>query len=330
MSTEAQPVLERRIPVGAQIRAHLSIARFDHITKNVFIIPGILIPITLEPRLITSRLATPILIGFISASLVACSNYVINEILDAPFDRFHPTKKNRPVVAGLVNVPLAYVQWLAMMAIGIALGSLVSRTFAVILAILWVMGCIYNIPPVRTKDLPYLDVLTESVNNPLRMLLGWFMVTATMIPPLSLIASYWMVGCYFMALKRSSEFREIVNKTDAGLYRRSFRYYTEESLMVSVMFYASTAMLFFGAFIIRYKIELVLSFPLVAYVMAIYLQLSYERGSAVQNPEKLHRSPRLMIPVVACAIVMLVLLRANIPWMQNFFKPMLRVTGGNQ
>ena len=123
MSTEAQPVLERKIPIRALIRAHLSIARFDHITKNVFIIPGILVPITLEPKLITSGFAARILIGFISASLVACSNYVINEILDAPFDRFHPTKKNRPVVAGLVNVPLAYVQWLAMMAIGIALGS---------------------------------------------------------------------------------------------------------------------------------------------------------------------------------------------------------------
>ena len=39
--------------------------------------------------------------------------------------------------------------------------------------VLWVMGCIYNIPPVRSKDLPYLDVLSEAVNNPLRMLAGW-------------------------------------------------------------------------------------------------------------------------------------------------------------
>jgi len=32
--------------------------------------------------------------------LDASSNYVINEMLDAPFDRLHPTKKNRPSACG--------------------------------------------------------------------------------------------------------------------------------------------------------------------------------------------------------------------------------------
>ena len=30
---------------------------------------------------------------------------------------------------------------------------------------LWVMGCAYNIRPLRTKDVPYLDVLTDSVRR---------------------------------------------------------------------------------------------------------------------------------------------------------------------
>src|SRR5271165_1945764 len=86
-------------------------------------------------------------------------------------------------------------------------------------AALWIMGCVYNIPPVRTKDVPYLDVLTESINNPLRMLLGWYAVTSVLVPPVSLLLSYWMIGCYFMALKRFSELSEIRNKTVAGAYR---------------------------------------------------------------------------------------------------------------
>ena len=28
------------------------------------------------------------------------------------------------------------------------------------------MGVVYNVPPLRTKEWPYLDVLSESVNNP--------------------------------------------------------------------------------------------------------------------------------------------------------------------
>jgi decaprenyl-phosphate phosphoribosyltransferase len=329
MPINAQPVLEQKVLLGTRIRAHIAIARFDHIAKNAFILPGVLIPLTIQPDLLWRKLVIRILIGFAASSLVACSNYVINEVLDAPFDRFHPTKSNRPVVAGLVNVPLAYVQWIVMMAAGISLGWLVSKPFVAVLAALWIMGCIYNIPPIRTKDLPYLDVLSESLNNPLRMLLGWYMVTTILIPPVSLLVSYWMVGCYFMALKRTSEFRDFADKSNAAAYRKSFRYYSEESLMVSVMFYASAAMLFFGAFIMRYRVELILSFPLVAYVMAVYLRLSNERGSAVQNPEKLHRSSKLMVPVFLCAVVMLILLRVDIPWMANYFKPTLPVRSGH-
>lgn len=328
MSINAQPVLDH-VPLGTRLRAHLAIARLDHIAKNVFILPGVLIPLTVEPEPASWRLALRILVGFIAASLVACSNYVINEVLDAPYDRFHPTKNNRPVVLGLVNIPLAFVQWILMLVAGISLGFLVSKPFVIVLAALWLMGCIYNIPPVRTKDLPYIDVMSESVNNPLRLLLGWYMVTTTLIPPVSLLASYWLVGCYFMALKRASEYRDISDKCDAAAYRRSFRHYSEESLMVSVMFYASAAMLFFGAFIIRYRIELVLSFPLVAYVMAVYLRLSYEGGGAVQNPESLHRSFKLMMPIFVCAVVMLALLKIDIPWMENFFKPTLPVIRGH-
>lgn len=306
-----------------RLLAHIAIARFDHVTKNVFVLPGIVIPLSIDPSLATSALAVKIFIGMIAVCLVACSNYVINEVLDAPFDRHHPTKHTRPVASGVVNVPLAYLQWILMMVAGIGLGFLVSVPFVIVLGVLWIMGCIYNFPPIRTKDLPYLDVLSESVNNPLRMLLGWYMVTSSLIPPISLLVSYWMVGCYFMALKRVSEFRDIADPSRAAAYRKSFGYYTEASLMVSVMFYASAAMLFFGAFIIRYRVELVLSFPLVALVMAVYLQLSYQRESAVQNPEKLHRSGALMSVVTLCFITIVVLLWVDVPLLNEVFRPTL-------
>ena len=61
--------------------------------------------------------------------------------------------------SGLVNIPLAYVQWLLFGAAGIALGEMMSRPLALVLAAMWLMSCVYNIPPVRVKDLPYLDVL---------------------------------------------------------------------------------------------------------------------------------------------------------------------------
>ena len=322
---------DAHVSVADRVRAHIAIARLDHSIKNLFVLPGVIVPLSVDPALWNSHLIAVLAWAFVSITLVACSNYVINEVLDAPFDRLHPTKYTRPAALGLVNVPAAYVQWILMMLAGVAIGWRISHPFAMTALLLWLMGCAYNIRPLRTKDVPYLDVLTESVNNPIRMLLGWYAVAPLLVPPLSLLMCYWMIGCYFMALKRFSELREIGNAALAGSYRASFKRYTPESLLVSVMFYASTAMLFFGAFIIRYRIELLLSFPLVALVMAIYFHLAFEPHSAVQNPEKLYREPRLMLWFLATVTVMLLLLFVRLPSLEKIFIPTIPVvqpTGG--
>lgn len=298
--------------------------RLDHSIKNVFVIPGIAVPLSvMRGPLQWTTLGRNILIGFLATTLIACSNYVLNEVLDAPSDRLHPKKLKRPAAQGLVNVKIAYVQWLLMMVAGIALSLTISRFFAFAAAGLWMMGCVYNIPPIRTKDKVYLDVLSESINNPLRMLLGWYMVTSILIPPSSLLVCYWMAGCYLMALKRFSEYRDIGNAEVAGAYRRSFQYYTEESLLTSVVFYASASMLFFGAFIMRYRIELILVFPLVALMMSTYFKLAFKHNSAAQNPEKLYREPVLMVEATFISVMMIALLFFDIPILGRIFSPTL-------
>ncbi len=318
------PTTEDRKPVSFadRLAAHLAIARLDHSVKNVFVLPGIVVAFSaIGGRIGIAFLLSRIVFGMLACTLIACSNYVLNEVLDAPFDRHHPGKHLRPAASGRVHIPSAYIQWLIMMLAGLATASLISRTFMLVCFALWIMGCVYNIPPVRTKEIPYLDVLSESINNPLRMLLGWYIVTDSIVPPVSLLIAYWMIGAYFMALKRFSEYRQIGDPARAAAYRRSFRHYSEQSLLVSVTFYASAAMLFFGAFIARYRLELILSFPLIAWVMAVYFLLSFEKDSPVQNPERLHTEPRLMAPVIACVLLLAILSFVHMARFDQLFSP---------
>lgn len=309
------------------LRAHISICRVDHWSKNVFVLPGIIVAYTAARIPIDKTSGLRVLFGLISICLIASSNYVINEILDAPFDRLHPTKHARPAAQGKVVLPLGYAQWIILLCCGLCLAGLVNPEFFGCMVLLWVMGCLYNIPPFRTKDLPYLDVLSEAFNNPIRMVAGWYIVTTNIVPPVSLLLSYWMVGAYFMAIKRFSEFREIGYRT-ASAYRPSFRCYSEVSLLTSITFYASSAMLFLGAFIIRYRMELILSFPLIALVMALYLRLAFRTGSPVQNPELLYKEPALMASVSLCAAVMAALLFYSLPFVYRLFSPTMPVPRG--
>jgi 4-hydroxybenzoate polyprenyltransferase len=279
----------------------------------------LLIALSIYPQALSLSLLPAVLIGFLAAGLIASSNYVINEILDAPFDALHPTKRLRPTPAGRVNIRLGYAQWIALMLVGLALASLVSQALVLVLLWLWVMGCIYNIPPVRAKDIPYVDVLVESINNPIRLLIGWYIVSPPFQMPASLLISYWMIGAYLMAIKRFAEMRDISKNISAKQYRKSFGYYTEQNLLVSIMFYAATAMLFFGAFVMRYRLELILSFPLIAFIMAMYLNLAFKEDGSAQAPEKLWKEIPLMAASFLCLILMVFLMNFSLPAFTSFF-----------
>lgn len=308
------------------LAGHFQIARVDHWVKSVFVLPGIVVPLALDRAVRTPALLGHALLGIFATCLVTSANYVINEVMDAPFDRWHPLKSGRPVPSGKVSVPLAIVEWIGLAALGIGLGLYISIPFAATLLALWIMGCLYNLPPIRTKDLPYVDVLSEAVNNPLRMLAGWYITGSMLVPSASLLASYWMIGCYFMALKRYAELRDLGDSRAASAYRRSFAFYTDERLLTSVVFYASSAMLFFGAFMTRYRMELLLAVPLIALVLACYLRLAFKPDSAVQRPEGLYREPALMAAVISCSIAMSVLLFVDVPAIYSIFAPMLPMT----
>lgn len=301
------------------VGSYVSIARPDHWCKNVFMALGVVLAYFCHPELFGVWTVVQLAVALLATCLIASSNYVINEILDAPTDRSHPVKRNRPIPSGLVKLPLAYAEWVLLGAAGLALAWALNSAFFLSGLFLLVMGVIYNVPPVRSKDQPYLDVLSESVNNPIRLLLGWFAIAATEFPPVSLLLSYWFIGAFFMASKRYSEFRMIGSREVAGAYRASFRHYTEESLLVSMFFYVTCFALFLGIFIIRYHLELILVVPLIAGFVSYYLHIAMKQDSAAQAPEKLYKERGLVLYLVVCVAAFAVLMFVEIPALYGLF-----------
>jgi 4-hydroxybenzoate polyprenyltransferase len=311
-------VLDKPV-AAASFWPYVQIARVDHWFKNVFMLLGVILAFFYEPEVATWRSLGPLLLAVVSTCLVASSNYVLNELLDGPRDRLHPEKRFRPVPSGQVRPSIAYAEWLALAAVGLGLAWSLNVYFFASALWLWVMGVAYNVPPLRTKEWPYLDVLSESVNNPIRLLLGWFALVTVHFPPVSLVISYWMVGAFFMGMKRYAEYRHIGNASVAAAYRRSFEYYTEERLLVSLFFYATACALFAGIFIVRYHLELILFAPLAAGLFAYYMKIGLQPNSPVQNPEKLYRQRSFMAYLVVCTVVFVVLMFTSIPPLYDLF-----------
>ncbi|MCZ7629713.1 MAG: decaprenyl-phosphate phosphoribosyltransferase [Microthrixaceae bacterium] len=60
-------------------------------------------------------------VGFVAFCLVSSATYVVNDILDVESDRAHPTKRNRPIAAGVVPVGVAVVVAVLMFTTGVVL-----------------------------------------------------------------------------------------------------------------------------------------------------------------------------------------------------------------
>jgi decaprenyl-phosphate phosphoribosyltransferase len=205
------------------------------------------------------------------------------------------------------------LQYLFLAGIGIGWSCAINTPLLLVSLVFLGMGLLYNVPPFRTKDYPYLDVLSESLNNPIRFLFGWFAINSYLLPPSSILLAYWMGGAYLMAVKRYSEYRDIRDPKRAKLYRKSFGAYSRKSLLLSAFFYAICAAFFIGIFLIKYKSEFVIMVPLFAALFTWYLRIGLKPESAAQSPETLYQEHYFMIFAAIVFLLSIALFYAKIP-----------------
>ena len=291
------------------IKNYYKIARLDHWVKQLFVLPGAWLALSMIGTKPPIELIYRLGLGLLATSAAASANYCINEWLDMEFDQFHPIKKYRPFVTSKLKTSIVLTEYTFFIVIALIMASFVSIPVFMAELILLLMGIFYNVKPFRTKDIPYIDVLSESINNAIRLLVGWFCVTNQYWPPISIVVGYWMGGAFLMAAKRFSEYRMIGDPEQAKLYRKSFGRYTELRLLVSAIFYGKLAVFFCGVFLIKYKVELLILIPFICILFCYYLSICFKSDSAAQRPEKLFRERRL---VLLCAVVIAVFVICSI------------------
>lgn len=302
---------------------YVSLARPDHWVKHLLILPGIVLASMFRQERVVEH-ASDISMGLVGAAALASANYVLNECLDSPFDVFNRRKAVRPAVRKRLSRLVVTLEYLALASGGLILAALVSSLFLAVSAAFLISGLCYNVPPLRTKDAPFLDVLSESVNSPIRLTLGWAMVAPTTLPPGSLLLAYWMGGGFLMALKRLAEYRaeRAAGRLDSlARYRRSFGPYDEESLLLSGFLYSQLAAFFLAVFLIKYRVEYLLALPLFAGLFTAYLWIALKPDSSAMTPERLFRERGLMLLVAGLGLALVVLTWIDLPALADLSSP---------
>jgi 4-hydroxybenzoate polyprenyltransferase len=304
----------------AKFADYIAIARPDHWIKHVLIIPGVVFAVIMSGAgpVDYTALAERLLICLVVAMALSSANYTINEWLDAPFDAMHPTKRARPAVQTAMSPTIVFAQYILLTSVGMLAAHTLGFSFSTVAAVFAIFGVIYNVRPIRAKDRAFLDVIVESLNNPLRFLFGWFAVTPFVAPPISILIAYWCGGAFLMAAKRVSEHRAIVEAggtAQLAAYRPSFAVYTQSSLVTSCLVYAQGFAFMMAIFLLKYRIEYLVVVPLLIALFAAYMRLALTPDSAAARPEELMRQPAMLIGAALTMALFGVLTFIDLPWL---------------
>ena len=173
--------------------------------------------------LLTHGIVPKLLIAFVAFSLAASGIYLVNDAKDVEADRAHPTKRFRPIAAGVVAPRLAIGLAVLLLAAAVAVSLLASVPLMIVLAVYVVVQLSYCF---WLKHQAVLDICIVASGFLLRAIAGG---AATAIP-----LSQWFLlvagfGSLFMvAGKRYAEMM-LAERTGAKI-RKSLENYTASYL----------------------------------------------------------------------------------------------------
>ncbi|RJO77093.1 decaprenyl-phosphate phosphoribosyltransferase [Nocardia panacis] len=205
--------------------------------KNVLVLAA---PLAAGEKVLTdTAVLAHIGIAFVVFCLAASGVYLVNDALDVEADRAHPTKRFRPIAAGIIPVNLAYTLAVVLFAAALA-GSFLARwQLAATMAVYIVVQLAYCF---GLKHQAVLDICIVSSGFLLRAVAGG---AAANIPLSQWFLLIMAFGSLFMAAgKRYAELQ--IALTTGAKIRKSLEYYTPTYLRFVWTVSATAVVVFYG------------------------------------------------------------------------------------
>jgi len=180
-----------------------------------------------------------VLIAFVAFSLAASCVYLVNDARDVEADRAHPTKRNRPIAAGVVPVPLAFGLAVVLGLVSMALSWYVSPNLALVMGIYIAVQMAYCF---GLKHQAVLDICIVSSGFLIRAIAGG---VAANIPLSQWFLLVMAFGSLFMAAGKRYAELQLAERTGAKI-RKSLERYTSTYLRFVWTLSATAVVLCYG------------------------------------------------------------------------------------
>ncbi len=231
----------------------------------------------------------PVAIAFVVFCLAASGIYLVNDALDVEADRAHPTKRFRPIAAGVLPVNLAYGMAIVLVLGSIGLSFAANWHLAVVMAIYIAVQLAYCF---GLKHQHVLDICLVSSGFLLRAIAGG---AAADIPLSQWFLLIMAFGSLFMAAgKRYAEIQIAIN-TGAKI-RKSLESYTPTYLRFVWTLAATAVVVFYGlwAFEPDHRDNTWFAISMVPFTIAILRYAVDVDGGQAGEPEEIALGDRVL------------------------------------
>ena len=273
--------------------------------KNVLIFA----PILFGKRLFDPQAFYLTVLAFIAFCFAISATYIINDTVDAPKDRLHPIKKNRPIASGLISERLAVFYAALFFLLSLSIAFFASEYLFYMIVGYLALQIMYSF---YLKNFIIIDALTVSFGFILRVFAGGVASNTSI--------SSWLVltiigGSLLLAFGKRRAEKTVLSSHNLDLKTRETLRHYPDTLLDSMISMASSFTIisyswfafqtspsnatpslissFFPSILASPK-WMMLSIPIVIYGVARYLYVIYEKKDG-ESPERVLFSDRPLL-----------------------------------
>lgn len=267
--------------------------RINQWTKNLVVFVAIIF----SGKLLDGELLARSLFAFATFCLLSSTSYIINDIIDAPADRRHPVKKNRPIASGAISIHQAILLAILFGGGALTVALVFDPAFFLLCLGFLFWQLLYSFV---LKSYAVVDIFAISLSFIIRAFAGW-VVTGFHIPVWLFLTIFFM-SLFVAAIKRNAELSLAGSEARHTLakYNQNFLNfliytfstatilaYSLYSYIEQPPFVITPVSIFFTSLFpgIEGRKLMTLTIPLVVYAIARYGQLFYTRVEG-ERPEK--------------------------------------------
>lgn len=241
--------------------------------------------------------------AFFIFCMISSATYIMNDIIDAPKDRLHPVKKNRPIASGKLSEKVAWAVAFVLMTSALYLGyTVLGSYFTVALLIYVILQLTYSL---YLRNVIILDSLAVGSGFVLRVFAGG-LATNTSLSSWLVLATIGLSLLLAFGKRRSERtlLKKHMKLIEEGATRQTLRHYPDSLLDSMISMSATFSIITYSLFTFQISPDIaaqplkgilpsilsspkwiMLTIPFVIYGVARYLYVIYEKEEG-ESPER--------------------------------------------